>query len=187
VASSRRRARSDPIGPLLDVGSGTGIWSHAFARWFGIRIVGIEPSSGMRAKAAAKWSHPNIAYVGGRADAVPVAGQCCGAAWLSTVIHHFGDLPAAAVELRRVLRPGAPVLIREGFTGRTDGIPWLGYFPEALPVTQGFWPTVDAVVDAFTPAGFEFETLQPVEQLTARNLRDYADLIRSEPTQPSSN
>jgi ubiquinone/menaquinone biosynthesis C-methylase UbiE len=30
--------------PLADVGSGTGIWSHAFARWFGIRIVGVEPS-----------------------------------------------------------------------------------------------------------------------------------------------
>jgi hypothetical protein len=63
------------------------------------------------------------------------------------------------------------VLIREGFTGRTDGIPWLRYFPEALAVTERFWPTVDAVLEAFTPAGFEFETLQPVEQITARNLR----------------
>jgi hypothetical protein len=54
----------------------------------------------------------------------------------------------------------------------------LGHFPEALPVTEGFWPTVDAVVGAFTPAGFEFKTLQPVEQVTARHLRDYADLIR---------
>jgi hypothetical protein len=60
-----------------------------------------------------------IAYVGGRADAVPVCGGSCGAAWLSTVIHHFGDLPAVAIELRRVLPSGAPVLIRERFTGRT--------------------------------------------------------------------
>jgi hypothetical protein len=45
------------------------------------------------------------------------------------VIHHFGDVPAAAVELRRLLGAGAPVLIREGFTGRTDGIPWLGVLP----------------------------------------------------------
>jgi ubiquinone/menaquinone biosynthesis C-methylase UbiE len=130
VASCRRRAGSDPIGgPLLDVGSGTGIWSHAFVRWFGSRIVGIEPSSGMRAQAAAKRSHPKTAYVGGRVDAVPVAGQCCGAAWLSTVIHHFADLPAAAVELRRVLRPGAPVLIREGFTGAPTGSRGWGTFP----------------------------------------------------------
>ncbi|MGH9119630.1 MAG: class I SAM-dependent methyltransferase [Acidimicrobiales bacterium] len=164
--------------PLLDIGSGTGIWSHAFARWFGVRVVGVEPSKGMRAQAAAKRSHPNIAYLGGRADALPLAGRSCAAAWLSTVIHHFGDLAGAARELRRVLHPGAPVLIREGFTGRTDGIPWLCYFPEALAVTEGFWPTVDEVVGAFVPAGFRFERLQPVEQVTARNLREYADLVR---------
>ena len=164
--------------PVLDVGSGTGIWSSAFARWFGVRVVGVEPSSGMRAQAAAKRSHPGIAYVGGRADAIPVASRCCAAAWLSTVVHHFGDLPAVAAELRRVVRPGAPVLIREGFTGRTDGIPWLRFFPEALAVTEKFWPTVDAVVDAFAPAGFRFETLQPVEQITASNLARYADLVR---------
>jgi ubiquinone/menaquinone biosynthesis C-methylase UbiE len=165
-------------GPLLDVGSGTGIWSDAFAQWFGVCVVGIEPSRGMRAQAAAKRSHANIAYMGGRADALPVRGDSGGAAWLSTVIHHFGDIPAAAVELRRVLHPGAPVLIREGFTGRTEGIPWLQFFPEALAVTERFWPTVDAVIAAFAPAGFRFEMLQPVEQITARNLRDYTDLVR---------
>jgi len=86
--------------------------------------------------------------------------------------------PSVAHELRRVLRPGAPVLIREGFTGRTDGIPWLHYFPKALAVTERFWPTVDAVLEAFKPAGFQFETLRPVEQTTAPSLRQYADLIR---------
>jgi ubiquinone/menaquinone biosynthesis C-methylase UbiE len=163
---------------VVDVGSGTGIWSFAFARWFGVRVVGVEPSTGMRAQAAGKRSLPGIAYMGGRADAIPLSGGSCAAAWLSTVIHHFGDLSAAAGELRRVLRPGAPVLIREGFTGRTEGIPWLRYFPEALAVTEGFWPTVKAVIGAFAPAGFRFESLQPVDQTTARNLRDYADLIR---------
>jgi ubiquinone/menaquinone biosynthesis C-methylase UbiE len=164
--------------PVLDVGSGTGVWSLAFARWFGVRVVGVEPSTGMRGQAALKRSHPRIAYVGGRAEAIPVAGETCRAAWLSTAIHHFGDLPAAARELRRVLRPGAPVLVREGFTGRTHGIPWLSYFPEARAITERFWPTVDAVVSAFAPAGFGFESLQPVGQITARNLRDYADLVR---------
>ena len=176
-----RRAVGGLLGrsaPVLDVGSGTGIWSNAFAMWFGVRVVGVEPSSGMRAQAAAKRTHPSIDYVGGRADAIPVGGRSCAAAWLSTVVHHFRDLTAVAVELRRVVRPGGPVLIREGFTGRTDGIPWLRYFPEALAVTETFWPTVDAVVDAFAPAGFRFETLQPVEQVTARNLAAYADLVR---------
>jgi hypothetical protein len=83
-----------------------------------------------------------------------------------------------ALELRRVLRPDAPVLIREGFTGRTDGIPWLRYFPEALAITKHLWPTVDEVVASCAPAGFRFEALEPVAQITARNRREYADLIR---------
>jgi ubiquinone/menaquinone biosynthesis C-methylase UbiE len=170
-----------PVGraePVVDVGSGTGIWSHALAAWFDVYVVGVEPSGGMRMQAIAKRSRPNVSYVGGRCDALPLAAASCGAVWLSTVIHHFHDLHAAAVELRRVVRPGAPVLIREGFTGRTDGIPWLRYFPEALPITEEFWPTVDMVVDAFEPAGFGFESVEPVEQVTANNLREYADLIR---------
>jgi hypothetical protein len=132
----------------------------------------------MRAQAIAKRSHADIDYRAGRSDAIPLAGDTCGAAWLSTVVHHFGDLTEAALELRRVLRPNSPLLIREGFTGRTAGIPWLRYFPDALAVTERFWPTVDAVTDAFAPAGFRFEALRPVEQITARNLREYTDLVR---------
>ncbi|HET6921188.1 MAG TPA: class I SAM-dependent methyltransferase [Jiangellaceae bacterium] len=162
----------------VDVGSGTGLWSVAFATWFDARIVGVEPSAGMRSQAAAKRSHPSVAYVAGRGDAIPLAGDRCSAAWLSTVVHHFRDLEAAALELRRVLRPDAPVLIREGFTGRTDGIPWLRYFPEALAITEQLWPTVDDVVASFAPAGFRFEALEPVAQITARNRRAYADLVR---------
>jgi ubiquinone/menaquinone biosynthesis C-methylase UbiE len=168
--------RSDA--PIVDVGSGTGIWSLAFATWFRARVVGVEPSGGMRAQAVAKRSHSKIAYVAGRSDALPLAGHSGTAAWLSTMIHHVHDLDATALELRRVLRPGAPVLIREGFTGRTDGIPWLRYFPEALAITEHLWPTVDEVLAACEPAGFRFEALEPVAQITARSRREYADLIR---------
>jgi ubiquinone/menaquinone biosynthesis C-methylase UbiE len=164
--------------PVVDVGSGTGIWSQAFARWFGVDVVGVEPSGAMRERAIRRRPHRRVAYLGGAADAIPLADERCGAAWLSTVIHHFPDLHAAAVELHRVLRPGAPVLIREGFTGRTSGIPWLRYFPTALPITERFWPTVADVGEAFCPVGFRFETLQPVDQIAAPNLKVYADQIR---------
>ena len=172
VVSTRRDTR------IVDVGSGTGLWSVAFATWFGARVVGVEPSAGMRNRAAAKRPHPRVAYVAGRGDAIPLASNGCSAAWLSTVVHHFRHLETAALELRRVLRPDAPVLIREGFTGRTDGIPWLRYFPEARAITDQLWPTVDDVVTAFAPAGFRFEALEPVAQVTACNRREYADLVR---------
>ena len=54
------------------------------------------------------------------------------AAWLSTVVHHLPDLPLAASELSRVLRPGAPLLIRSAFPGRHQRITLFRFFPEAL-------------------------------------------------------
>jgi hypothetical protein len=132
----------------------------------------------MRAQAAARRAHPRIVYVGGRADAIPLAGGSCAAAWLSTVTTISVISPRSRSSCAGWSGPGPPVLIREGFTGRIDRIPWLRYFPEALAVTETFWPSVDAVVDAFAPAGFRFEALQPVEQITARNLAAYADLVR---------
>ncbi|MGO9293249.1 MAG: class I SAM-dependent methyltransferase [Streptosporangiaceae bacterium] len=60
--------------------------------------------------------------IGGHANAIPLGAATMDGARLSTVIHHLPDLPAAARELRRVLRPGAPVLIRSVFAGRHHGI-----------------------------------------------------------------
>jgi SAM-dependent methyltransferase len=48
------------------------------------------------------------------------------AAWLSVVVHHLADLPAAAEELRRVLVPGGRVLIRGAFPGRHQHLTLFG-------------------------------------------------------------
>src|SRR5207302_3487557 len=89
---------------IVDVGSGTGIWASAFARWFGVAVVGIEPSAAMRAQARAKGRPAGVGYVAGAAERLPVRTATCDAAWLSTVIHHVDDLGRCAAEVRRVLR-----------------------------------------------------------------------------------
>ncbi len=50
----------------------------------------------------------------GNASRVPLPDASADAVWLSLVIHHTPDLEVAAHEIRRVLRPGAPILIRQG-------------------------------------------------------------------------
>ncbi len=109
---------------LLDLGAGTGTWAAAFAGWYGAAVVAVEPSAAMRARSACP------ATVAGRAEAIPLAAGSVGGAWLSTVIHHVPDLRAAAAELHRVLRPGAPVVIRSAFPGRHQQITLFQYFPE---------------------------------------------------------
>ncbi len=162
---------------VLDLGAGTGAWASALARWFAITVVAVEPSAAMRAYSRCSG------VVAGDATALPLAPRVMDGAWLSTVIHHLPDLPAAARELRRVLRPGAPVLIRSVFPGRHHGIGLFHYWPEAIAVLDTF-PSVDEARAAFAAAGFHYVALEPVRQVTASSLAGIAATAQREAHTP---
>src|SRR5204863_4898724 len=112
-----RRHLDDPVETILDLGSGTGRFSAALTDTFDADVVAVEPSAGMRNQAKTK-ARTQVRIVGGSAEHLPLADGSCDTAWLSNVVHHFDDIPAAARELRRVLREDAPVLVRGAFAGR---------------------------------------------------------------------
>jgi SAM-dependent methyltransferase len=103
---------------LVDVGAGTGAFAAAFSDWFDCSVLAVEPSAAMREQIPPT---PAIQVFEGNASALPLPDASADAAWLSLVLHHIPDLGVAAHEIRRVLRPGAPVLIRQGFPGRLEG------------------------------------------------------------------
>jgi SAM-dependent methyltransferase len=154
---------------LLDLGSGTGAWAGAFAQAYS--VVAVEPSEAMRARSA----HPHV--LAGDAEHIPLADGSVDAVWLSTVVHHVPDLVAAAREIRRVLRPGGPVLIRSAFAGRHEAITLFRYFPEAIRVLDSF-PSVAVVQEAFGAAGLATVALEQIPQCTAVSLRDFASRLR---------
>jgi ubiquinone/menaquinone biosynthesis C-methylase UbiE len=164
-------------GVVLDVGSGTGIFAHAFARWFGVRVIGVEPSVGMRARALQRRSHPLVRYVAGRAECLPLSRGSCRVAWLSTVTHHVSNLDLCASEVGRALVANGTVVIRSVFPGRLDHIRLFDYFPGARKVAETF-PTVEATVAAFRAAAFGFVALDQVQQQWAPSLRAYAARVR---------
>lgn len=163
--------------PLLDLGSGTGLFSEALARWFDVTVVGVEPSAGMRREAATKRRLPNILYLGGRAESIPLRDRSCGCAWLSTVLHHIEDLARSVGELRRILGTGDRVLIRNSFGDRLDRVHWLDYFPAAKRLAATRWPSVEQTTDAFASAGFQLEALETVPEVVAADLRAYHDRL----------
>jgi SAM-dependent methyltransferase len=158
----RRHLRPSPGMTVVDIGAGTGAFAAAFGDWFGLAVVAVEPSAAMRAQIP---RHPSISVLDGQASALPLPDRSADGAWLSLVIHHIPDLEAAACEIRRVLRPGAPVLIRGGFPGRagtTRTFPW-GFFPETAR-TVSTYPSVERVCQAFAAAGFRRDALQQVPE-----------------------
>jgi len=161
---------------ILDLGSGTGRFSAALADAFDAEVVAVEPSNGMRDRATKK-SHPRVHVMAGSAERIPMQDGSADAAWLSNVVHHFDDVPAAARELRRVVKEGAPVLVRGAFAGRGP-IPTLyRFFPSTENAIESF-PTVPEIFEAFQDAGFATMSIERVEQLLAYKLADMVDRVR---------
>ncbi len=168
---------SELKGPVLDLGSGTGIWSLLLAEWFDVEVIGVEPSAGMRAEALRKRSHPRVSYIAGKAEDLPLSDRVCAATWISTVVHYFTEPQVAAREVRRVVKPNGPVLIRSAFSGRHDGVPWMRFFPSARTLADRRHPRLEGTLDAFSAGGFGMERLTRVSQVTASDLGEYVRRI----------
>lgn len=161
--------RVSPGLTLLDIGAGTGAFAAAFSDWFGVDVLAVEPSAAMRDQIPRL---PRIQVFDGSASALPLPDTSADAAWLSLVIHHIPDLTIAAQEIRRVLRPGAPVLIRQGFPGRCDRVELVRWFPETAR-TIATYPSVEETCQAFAVAGFHQEALEPVRETYPASLADF--------------
>lgn len=178
----RRHLAPQPGMTLLDLGAGTGAFTAAFADWFGIDVVAVEPSSAMRLHIPPAET---IRVLEGDALSIPLEDDAADGVWLSLVIHHVPDLAAAAREIRRVLRPSAPVLIRQGFPDRDlGGIEMVRWFPETANLVASY-PTLVETCAAFGTAGFHRESVEQVCDVRPEPLAEFlaqADTLRTADT-----
>jgi len=177
----RRHLRPSLGMTLVDIGAGTGAFAVAFSEWFDLSVLAVEPSAAMRDQIPRTAA---IKVLEGDASTLPLPNQSADAAWLALVIHHVPDLEAAAHEIRRVLRPGAPVLIRQGFPGRCDRVELVHWFPETARVVETY-PSVTDTCEAFAAAGFHQEALEQVRETYPASLADFygqVDIFRQADT-----
>ena len=149
-----------PAGPIrvADVGAGTGIFAAAWPRWTDATVVAVEPSAAMAG--AGSVDDPDVTFVLGTAEALPLRDGSADVAWVSTALHHFADVHQAVREFARVLGPGGRVLVRTYAPDRTE-ITWLDELP-----SRAKWEarshTEPQLIEIFRPCGFDLTDAREV-------------------------
>ena len=165
----RRHLRPVPAMTVADIGAGTGVFATAFSDWFGLSVAAVEPSAAMRAQIPRR---PGIRVLDGDACSLPLPDGSADGAWMSLMIHHIPDLEAAGREIRRVLRPGAPVLIRQAFPGRSEGVEIARWFPETARTADTF-PSLEQTCRAFAAAGFSQHAVEQVPETYPASIAEF--------------
>jgi putative AdoMet-dependent methyltransferase len=105
---------------IADLGSGTGNYA-ARLRALGCDVVGVEPSAGMRRRAAEKW--PDLPVLAGDLLAIPLEDGWVEAAITTFAVSHLShaEKVEAFREVHRVVRSGGILVVVDvGFNGEPD-------------------------------------------------------------------
>ncbi|MGR6914385.1 class I SAM-dependent methyltransferase [[Actinomadura] parvosata] len=161
----------------LDVGSGTGRFTPALARAFG-PVVGVEPAVRMREIAEAESRHPDVRYVAGSAEDMPVPSGSADYALMFLAWHHVQDKVRAVGELGRVLRPGGRLLLRANFRDHHPRPWWLEHFPRGLEADTALFQPLHEVIAMFTSDGWRVAGFGTVTEPSSGTYSDALERLR---------
>ena len=104
-----------PAPVIVDLGTGPGELAIRLAqRVPAARVIGVEPAAAMRGLAearAAAAALPNLSFVAGDAERMPLADRSADVVVSTLSMHHWADPAAAFAEIARILRPGGEARI----------------------------------------------------------------------------
>ena len=111
------RGASAPVELIADLGSGNAKLPLAMCPLLpgATRVCAVEMSTEMLAVAARNRTRDSVDLhlVAADAKLVPFADQSVGMVTSNSLVHHIPDPRAVFLEIARVARPGAPILIRD--------------------------------------------------------------------------
>jgi SAM-dependent methyltransferase len=92
------------VGTIVDLGSGTGLSTRWAGRW-AQDVIGVEPSTDMRERAAAVGSDGDVRYVDGWSTSTGLPDGCADVV-LAVQALHWMEPTGTFAEVARLLRPG---------------------------------------------------------------------------------
>lgn len=137
-------------GIYLDIGCGTGNYTHEFQKK-GYSFIGIDPSQNMLD--VAQKGESSIHFELGSAEKIPFSNDHFSGVTASLTIHHWENLEIGFTELYRVLRPSGRLVIFTSTPQQMQGY-WLHhYFPKMLQDSMVQMPSLKRVLSALKHAG----------------------------------
>ncbi|MEM8703193.1 MAG: methyltransferase domain-containing protein [Pseudomonadota bacterium] len=179
--SRRRRASFDALNPspgdiIADIGCGNGLLTLELSRTLGDhgKVVGVDPSDDMRGAAVRRCAdRPNVEILNGTVTGLPLATASTDKAVSLQVFEYLDDLPGAASEIKRILKPGGRLVVGDM---HWDTITWFSDQPERMRAMLDTWDKhlVERCVPAVLPpvlrdAGYRVDNVTAVP-FTSTNL-----------------
>ncbi len=169
--SRRRRASFDALRPkpderIADIGCGNGMLTRELARTLGDsgHVIGIDPSEDMREAARKRCAEcTNVDILEGTANALPIDTGSLDKAVSLQVFEYLDDLPGAAAEVHRALKPGGRIVVGDM---HWDTITWFSDDPARMRKVLDGWDLhlAERCVPALLPptlrdGGFDVEAV----------------------------
>jgi ubiquinone/menaquinone biosynthesis C-methylase UbiE len=144
-------------GIYLDIGCGSGNYTHEFAKRR-YQFIGIDPSSEMLQKAEKRAS--TIEWKQGTVEAIPLDDLSIDGVLATLTMHHWHDLGKGFQELGRVLKPGSPIVMLTATPEQMQAYWLIHYFPKMINDSLKLMPKVDVISEAMKKGTIEIVQME---------------------------
>ena len=165
------------VSRIIDLGCGTGRFTYALAALFEADVVGLDPSQKMLVQARRKAADDRVSFHRAAGESLPLADGFADMVFLSMVFHHLKSPERVVREIRRVLRDGGHVCMRNSTADEVDSYAYLPFFPSIKSIILDQLPSRDRTTDLFATVGLARAAQATVAHRLAPNWRTFADKI----------
>ncbi len=165
-----------PVRAVLDLGCGTGRFAGPLQALFHCPVTAVDPSPAMLDQARASGGK-DISWMEGSAEAILLADDAVDLVWMSQIFHHLDDPSRAFPEIRRVLRAGGFLAIRQGTREADAEIEWRNCFPEAVAIDEPRTPSRRDILQRVAAHGMALVARQAVHQRVAGSYAELYDKV----------